>query len=464
MELQEKNYTNPEDRGRFGFSMSGEYRTPYKAETFLVSLLIGVAVVASIAFFFTVKRIYDQSKMEQDSSASFVLIGSAIALVVVVVVMILVFGVGINSVKKGFLCQYSANDETFTATIGGDLHVIQYKNVTHVNFKPRIFLGKIRGYDVTVRVNGKDEFFSICSDGYLSPQATPFYIIQERLDIMRRSHSSTASPINSARSDSRAISRTEVDKAQTGSVSAMDRMAQLLGETSNMPELSMDASPSQQAAARVTQMMNEYPSSEMPSIGAKARQPSAHMYIGTDGREHHENEVLGQGTFYVRAKLPIALALIAAFVALWAGLLYLVFSFNFTVGGSSPAISFKMSINLTLPYKLIVTATSPIVAYLVIIKTHGTTHNYKADGRGFYVTTKGKSGNEQILYKDVLSVDYTPTKLLWGARGYKVDILTTYGLITYDYIFPRFNHKIAKQYLPFEVIRKNIPNRDQNNT
>ena len=109
LELQEKNYTNPEDRGRFGFSRSGDYHTPFKAEGFLVALLIGAAVVAGMALLFAIGKINAQSQMEQESSSTFVFVGSAIALVAFVAILILIFGVGVRSVKKGFRCTYSVH-------------------------------------------------------------------------------------------------------------------------------------------------------------------------------------------------------------------------------------------------------------------------------------------------------------------------------------------------------------------
>ena len=107
---------------------------------------------------------------------------------------------------------------------------------------------------------------------------------------------------------------------------------------------------------------------------------------------------------------------------------------------------------------LFLVISEPIIFRASVTGIHGTSYSYKADGRGFYTTSK--KGSDQILYKDVLSVDYTPTKLLGGARGYTVEILMTYGMVRIDYIFPRFNHSIPKQSLPFEVIRRNIPKRD----
>ena len=460
--MQEKNYTNPEDRGRFGFSMSGEYRAPYKAEAVMVALLIVLAAAAGGAMVFILVHLNELGKREMTTANSSLLItiSCVIVLIVFVAIIIGVFGIGIRSVKKGFLCQYNANEETFSATVGGDLHVIQYKDVSNVYFQPRSFLGKIRGYDVTIKVNGKDELFSICSDGYLSPKATPFYIIQERVEILRQPRTQNTGYINTSQGNTKAITRAERERATTGSISAMDRMAMLLGETSNMPELTSDASPSEKAAARVTEVINEYSSADMPAVGEKVQpekvvRPQAGTYVGADGRRRLETEIQAQGTFYVKPDKYFTI-LITTFGSLAAGGLFL-FIWNFLdiyvryindiLGGIIPII--------------LTVAVCIIASYFFITQLHSPLYNYRADGRAFYVTVKGK-GEDMLLYKDVLSVDYTPTKLLWGDRGYKVDILTTYGLIHYDYIFPRFNHKIPKQYLPFEVIRKNMPG-NQNN-
>lgn len=450
--MQSKNYTNPQDRGRFGFSRSGEYHAPYKAEGVFIMMLLGAAAAAGVVLFFVMKGFVEKTKREEGAGSTFVIIGGVIALLIFVAILIAVFGVGIRSVKKGFVCKYTANDETFTATIGGDLHVIKYSEVTNVHFKPRSSFGKIRGYDVTIKVKGIDKVYSVCSDGYLSPNATPFYIIQERLDILRRAKSDAQ--INTAVGDGRAITRAEVDRAKTGSVSAMDRMAHLLGETSNMPELSTAPSATQRAVAEMEKMMSRYKSGGMPSIGEGARPSgSANYYIDDMGRQHSVNTTLSEGSFYVKPSLGFLVLLTAVITALAGAAAFI------------PINIFLLPL-MALPSELFTVIEIAAVAvvmfiafYLSVTQIHGPLHRYKADGRGFYVTVKGK-GQEQILYKDVLSVDYTRTKLLWGNRGYNVDILTTYGVVHFDYIFPRFNQSIALQNLPFDVIKRNIPNRD----
>lgn len=455
--MQDKNYTNPEDRGRFGFSMSGEYYTPHKAEGLFITLLIGGAVVAGLALVYALGKINAQNQMEMESSSAFVMLGSAIALVAFIAILILIFGVGIRSVKKGFRCHYSASDETFTTTIGGDLHVIRYEDVTSIHFEPRSSFGKVRGYDITIMVRGHEERYSVCSEGYLSPQATPFYIIQERVDLLRQKRSSGSSVINTARADTKAISRAEVDKAQGGGISALDRMSQLLGETSNMPTLSADNSPASQAIARVNEMLSESNSGGMPTIGEAAR--PVNTYIGGDGREYAVNDTQSQGSFYVRPhpmKTVVFTAIIMGVIAaVFCLLKYFFDKGQLGLGGLYTIFCIVWPIAFPLA--------ELIALYFCITRVHGPLHEYRADGRGFFVTIKGK-GNEQILYKDVLSVDYKPVKLLWSAYGYKVDILTSYGVIHYDYIYPRFNHKIPRQYLPFEAIRKNMPNKGPEET
>lgn len=459
--MQSKNYTNPQDRGRFGFSMSGEYRAPYKAEAVLVALLIGVAVGAGAALLFFLMSYMEKVKREEGDASAFVAIAIGIVLLLFLAILVAVFGVGIRSVKKGFLCRYSANDETFTTTIGGDLHVIKYSEVTNINFRPRSSLGKIRGYDVTIRINGRDEEFSICSDGYLSPNSTPFFIIQERLDIIRRSKTNTQ--VNTAHADSRAITRAEVDRAKTGSISAMDRMAHLLGETSNMPELSAAPSATERAVAEMEKLMNSDPSAEMPSVGGGASPSrSANFYTDTTGRQQPMDAVREQGSFYVKPSAGV-LAAFTAGITLVSGVaaFFLVdFLFGLFIAPILDRAPIKNQGAILNAAEFAIAAVVMIVAFLLTItRVHGPLHNYKADGRGFFVTVKGK-GQDQIFYKDVLSVDYKRTKLLWGNRGYKVDILTTYGVIHYDYIFPRFNQSVALKNLPFDVIKRNIPERD----
>lgn len=452
--MLEKNYTNPADRGRFGFSMSGEYRSPYKAEGAFVLLLWAAAAVLALVLFFVLSGFIGQTKNDMYESAQpFILLSCAIAVAIFAALLAVIFGVGVRSVKKGFKCHYSANDETFTATVGGDLHVIHYSEVTSVKFDPRSSFGKIRGYDVIITIKGREQVFSVCSDGYLTPQATPFYIIQERVEILRRP--SSAEKINTARANAKAITRAEVDRAKTGSLGAMDRMAQLLGETSSMQELS--ASPVKKTAPDVSRAPKSYSSDAMPAIGQAAAQPMG-TYLTDDGRQRALNDIQTQGVFYIKPDplTQIALTVLGMIVSAALGWVVAYLVVEGLLGGDfSDPTAFVLVVEIAC-----MLAAALLGGYHTLTHIRGKLHHYRADGRGFFVSAKGE-GDEAVLFKDVLSVDYSPTKLLWFINGYKVDILTKERLIHYDYIFPDIRHRIARQNLPFEVIRKNIPEKEQ---
>lgn len=251
-----------------------------------------------------------------------------------------------------------------------------------------------------------------------------------------------------------------VDKPSSASSSEPDGMAQPLGETSDMPALSAESSPASRAAARVTQMLNEASESDGMSAAGEAAEP-VNTYIGGDGREHPIDDVQATGMFYVKAddKITVFLTLLGAVVG---GALVFIIWMSLWFISANIALYCGENVRLLIGIVLVVAA-QPFIVYHMLTHIRGKLHSYKADGRGFYVTVKG-GGSEQIFYKDVISVDYTPMKLFGGAHGYQVDIRTTYGVVHYDYIYPRFNHRVSRQYLPFEVIRKNMPNKGAEET
>lgn len=217
------------------------------------------------------------------------------------------------------------------------------------------------------------------------------------------------------------------------------------------------SSPAERVIAEMEKLIEE-PSADMPPASNESHlSDDVKLYTDNMGRNHVIDELQAQGIFYVTP--PAALLVLL----------------NIILVPISGAVTFRLVYYLTFIFKFVISeafwiiikvinyAAAAAVMFIVFLycvkKTRGTLHNYKADGLGFYVTVNGK-GKDQILYRDVLNVDYTPTKFLWFDRGYKVDILTTYGTVHYDYIFPIFNHRIFPGDLPFDVIARNIPNRD----
>ena len=218
------------------------------------------------------------------------------------------------------------------------------------------------------------------------------------------------------------------------------------------------ASPAERVLAEMERLMNGDTSEDaQPQSKESHLSDDVKLYADKMGRNHVIDEIQAQGIFYVRPSTAFLVVL------------------NIIVVPISGAAAFRIFYYLTFIFKFVIPeafwivlkvlnfAAAAAVMFLVFLycvkKTRGTLHSYKADGRGFYVTVKGK-GKDQILYRDVLGVDLTPTKFLWFDRGYKVDIVMTYGVVHYDYIFPYFGHSIFPGDLPFDVIARNIPNRD----
>ena len=217
------------------------------------------------------------------------------------------------------------------------------------------------------------------------------------------------------------------------------------------------SSPAERAIAEMEKLMEEPTEDTPPASKESHLTDDVKLYTDDMGRNHVIDEIQAQGIFYVKPRTAL-LAVINVILVPISGVAafrifyYLTFIFKFIISEA-----------FWIVLKVLNFASAAAVMFLVFLycvkKTRGTLHSYKADGRGFYVRVKGK-GKDQILYRDVLGVDYTPTKFLWFDRGYKVDIVMTYGVVHYDYIFPYFGHRISPKDLPFDVIARNIPNRD----
>lgn len=205
-----------------------------------------------------------------------------------------------------------------------------------------------------------------------------------------------------------------------------------------------------------------------PEVKEEKIIPPHGIYMDETGREHNMDDIQAQGSFYIKPEVreTVKLCIIFTIPALMitAAVITLV-SLALIRGSPIPMyvfIIFEVAVFI---------ATELIALYLAITKARGPLYKYKADGRAFYVQEMGFSkvtGEEkvltkqQIMFKDVLGVSYTPTTLFMGDRGYKVEILTTNGMIRFDYIFPRYKHVIAPEFLPFDVLKRNIPISDEN--
>lgn len=233
---------------------------------------------------------------------------------------------------------------------------------------------------------------------------------------------------------------------------------QLSGEIPDMHELLATASPAQRAMAEMERLLSSGTSEDTPPKSAESHlSHDTKLYTDNIGRNHFIDEIQVQGSFYVKPEVKTVIAFsVLLMIPSGVVLIFLVTLLNPLLRNAPLSV-----INIFLVVESILFVIGELcVCFQCIIKTRGPLHQYKADGRAFYVTVNGK-GKDQILFKDVLKVDYTLTKFLWGERGYKVDIFTTYGVVRYNYIFPRFNQRILPGNLPFDVLIRNIPKRDE---
>ena len=210
------------------------------------------------------------------------------------------------------------------------------------------------------------------------------------------------------------------------------------------------------AFAELERLMND--SSEKTQSQSKEAHLSNDVKLYTDnmGRNHIIDEPQAKGGFYVKPSAVFFVGLSIIIVLISGAVFFrLITLLTFPLF----AVPLKHFVTVLTILELSATVAVMFLTFLYCVKKiHGPLHRYRADGRAFFVTVNGKD-KVPILYRDVLSVKYTPTKFLWFDRGYKVDIVTTYGTVRYDYIFPQINHCISLQDLPFDVIKRNIPNK-----
>ncbi|MCM1164985.1 MAG: hypothetical protein NC299_10815 [Lachnospiraceae bacterium] len=483
-----RNYINPNDRGRFGFSESGEFRAPFKGAHIVSALIIAAAITVIAITVVTALALYRQILPSVANGELFLSLIAVFVIAVIAIVCIIVAITSIRALNYGFKCRYTANDEKMVLTIGGDMHTIYYKDVQTVHFLPRSSLGKVNGYDVTVKINGANEHYSITFDGFLSEKNTPFYIIRERAEMLRNAEydeRARLAGMNAVGESSRPIRAEDVAKARERKSDVYDRVTELLGKDAEMPGVSLAKDDRNTARAvrayraeqearaanvpvipegieesydiakireKVSPTVGGY-AADMPTLGKDGKVVAPpQMYMGDDGREVPVNDVIGSGTFRVELSKRAAVPLWIAAVILLA----------IAVFAAIVAIS-SMTVALLYAIATAGAALVPLAAALTIIKyiRQGTERGYKANGREFVVTAKNKP-EEHIYYNEVAGVTYSKRKFLWFDNGYNVEITTNYGVIGYRYVFPQFRNTIKTEDLPFELIRKYAEKQNRN--
>lgn len=215
--MLEKNYTNPEGIGRFSYSESGNFRAPYKSEgLYVFTVILIAAILEGVVVFFALSFLHILLGKYEQQGATFSAMTSALIIGIGTVVIFLIAGLIIASIHSGIKCKFTATEEKFVVTVGGDTHVINYNEVQSIVFMPRYFFGKIKGYDVDITIANKVQQYSVCFRGqYQSEKTTPYYIIKDRLEIIERRRSDEAALYAQQKMGTdKPVSQNEIDRAR----------------------------------------------------------------------------------------------------------------------------------------------------------------------------------------------------------------------------------------------------------
>lgn len=444
--MLEQNYINISDKERYGFSESGKFHAPFKSEliwitvfklVFIFGTLGGVA--GGLAFVkMGVESFEPEHNPKAQNGALFLALVAAAIIALAAVVSFLIYKIGKSYVKRGFVCSYSANEDVFTVNVKGSVTTIKYSDVIAIKFSPRSISNKIHGYDIDIALQKRTEHFSLNFEGeYQSEKTTPFYIIKTRVEMrnnrLAAEHAAEA-PIRPA----------PPPKPAPKAVPLTDEMPAV--------SLGQPVEPLRELP-KLSPTVDGY-AAEYAQIAAGERQLTDMEQIKRS-RELDEKEIVGQGSFNIgfpEIAVSVCTVLFSILFLIEATLLAVIIislpSLVFSIITSSANIIYLFFTLLMIGL---------ILFGLFLVMSGGTEYKYSANAREFSFSRKnGKGAVAHFFYKDILSVDYCPHKLLWIDTGYYVTIETKSGFFTYKYIFPRFRHAIAVKNLPFEVIRERI--------
>ncbi len=420
-------YSSELNGKRSGFSASGTYKAPYKLEPLVTGLVWGVVGVLSVLIaLFAIKFV--RANWSFDSSDMMLLMAVAVCFIIVEVLVVAIGIVLIRITRGGYKCSFISDDERFITNEGGNSRTIYYRDVQSVQFVPRSVFGKVRGYEVTVVLNGYQEVYAVTSEGFISEKSTPFYIISERVEQIRREQSRERYEQEMSKLG---VSGLDAPNQRKSAVNGGAPVTNRLGQDVAMPALNLSA---MAAAVSVQEKFSE------------DTDKSNDSHIDKNRRERSANEVIGSGHFKVMCsrRKTVVLAVIAAAAFFLAGH----FTGLFGHGGLQN-VSMSLLSGSMIMYAILLAGIA-IIGLMVIIFLIGDECTYRANGREFVVANK-KGGETHIAYEHAQGVHYFNTLL-----GYKVEILTVYGIITYNCVDKRPRIYERPELLPFDIISKNI--------
>lgn len=157
-----------------------------------------------------------------------------------------------------------------------------------------------------------------------------------------------------------------------------------------------------------------------------------------------EDFIIAKGSFYSPNKLDRALLILFAALGI--------------VGIGAAIIVTAQGVR-HLDFKGVYAIFAVLVAIIIMVGIYRIAcygdNTYTASGKQFHI--KDYKGNVEIMYyNDVEEVRYSALKRFGMQRGYKVDIVTKYRTITYNYMFPKNKKYQGTSDTPFHIIEEHI--------
>ncbi len=416
-------FSNNLNAERSGLSASGTYRAPYKPEPLLTGVILGVCASLAILVFLFIIR-FTRENVKGDGTTLMLVLAATLAVAILEALVAVTGILLVKIVRRGYKCSYTADEERFITNEGGKIRTIFFRDVQSVNFFSISVFGKDRGYDVNVRLRNKyDEIFSIVSENFISEKSTPFWIIAERIEKIRKEEGRGQYVKHiPAPGVSDLTDRTQPESISNGKLSDNGQ-----NRDSAMPALNLSA-----MAAAVSEQ-------EKPSGNTNSG-----CYIDERGRERPYGEIIGSGRFKIMCSRRKTALL--AVIAVAAVVTALYFSYVFIEG--LVMMSLSASKLLYMPFVVLIAVLAAVSVAIVFLI--GDECAYRANGLEFVVTNK-RGGETHIDYKHTQGVYY-----FYSLLGYKVKILTSYGVITYNCLDKRKRVYEKPEKLPFDLISKNI--------
>lgn len=327
-----------------------------------------------------------------------VLMFLSLALLAGFAIWLLICFIALRLIMKGSEYYYKADESKLTIFHGSQTQDFFYMNIMNVRYEPLMFLKWQRGFVVTVVTRKGTHTFKYIYDNlhaHMVPENTPFYILEDRAEL-----------------------RKETD-----------------------PDLYF-------------RHMREHQTEREEVIeSGKAERP-----VKYDERLHpanveikpvdEEKFIIAKGTFSTPHHLDkFMLAIVAVICLTSLGIVFIELSRNTSM------------LSMDLLFNLIYGLLGVLIVTVILIGIYRvlsySEYRYEADSVEFRITDP-KGSCDAIYYKDVTEVKYLPLKLFGTQRGYKVEIITKYRTITYNWLFLK-NRKFQKtSETPFKIIEDHI--------